>query len=186
MPRTKAQGMIQAWIFLHPQNADSISEIARRTRVDRLVVQREVDNLAAAGLLSESWQGRSRLVSPNPTNPIVRPLTDALAIAYGPAFVVAEELGGLPGIEEAFLFGSWADRYLGNPGEFPADVDVLVVGTTDEDDLWDAGKRASERVGREVNMTRVRREDWESGATSFIRTVKSRPMVDLTGDIHAG
>jgi len=164
----------------------SISEIARYTGVDRLVAQREVDHLAAAGLLTERWQGRSRLVGPNLGNPLVRPLSEVLAIAYGPVHIVAEELAGLGGIDQAYLFGSWAERYLGQSGPAPADVDVLVVGIADQDDLWDAGRRASQRVGREVNVTRIAPQDWCHDATSFIRTVKSRPMVDLMGDANAG
>jgi len=37
-------------------------------------------------------------------------------------------LSGLAGMEEAFVFGSWAARYLGEPGPAPKDIDVLVVG----------------------------------------------------------
>lgn len=181
LPRTQAQGDIQAWIFLHPDVSFSISDIARFTGVNRLAVQREVDALAAAGLLVERWQGRSRLVQPNFDNPAARPLSEVLAIAYGPTTVVAEELKGISGIEQAYIFGSWADRYIGNAGRSPGDVDVLVVGTADQDDLWDAGRRASSRVGREVNVTRVRPPDWRSDATSFIRTVKSRPLVAVIG-----
>ncbi|MDR1188466.1 MAG: hypothetical protein LBK95_13605 [Bifidobacteriaceae bacterium] len=185
LPRTRVQGAIQAWVFLHPETAFSISEIARHAGVDRLASQREVDSLAAAGLLSEHWRGRSRMVRPNLDNPVVRPLSEALAVAYGPVPVVAEELDGIDGIEEAHIFGSWADRYLGRPGRSPADVDVLVVGTADQDDLWDAGRRASNRVGREVNVTRVRPDEWRHDATSFIRTVKGRPMVTLIGAPNA-
>jgi hypothetical protein len=49
--------------------------------------------------------------------------------------VLAEELGGVEGIDSAYLFGSWAARYAGEAGRPPADLDVPVIGATDRDEL---------------------------------------------------
>jgi hypothetical protein len=38
-------------------------------------------------------------------------------------------------------------------GEHRPDIDVLVIGNPDRDDLDDAIDRASRRIGREVNAT---------------------------------
>ncbi len=32
------------------------------------------------------------------------------------------------GVQEAFVFGSWAARYMGEPGAAPRDIDVVVIG----------------------------------------------------------
>ncbi|MDR1188428.1 MAG: ArsR family transcriptional regulator [Bifidobacteriaceae bacterium] len=182
--RTKTQGDVLAWVFLHPEKSHSIAEISRSVGASEPTVLREVDRLAAADLVSEARQGRSRLVRPNPRNPATRPLTELLAVTYGPVPVLREELDGIDGIEEAWIYGSWAERYLGVAGRSPGDVDVLVVGSADEDELWAAAERATGRVGRDVNVHRLRADQWAASPESgFVRTVRARPMIQLIGGI---
>lgn len=184
--RTRVQGDILAWIFLHPDESHSIAEIARAVGTSEPTVLREVDRLAAADLIVEVRRGRARLIRPNAANPATRPLGELLAVTYGPVPVVRDELNGISGIESAWIYGSWAERYNGTPGRSPGDVDVLVVGTADEDELWAAAERATQRVGREVTIQRVRPDRWASDHESgFLQTVRSRPMVQVGGD-HDG
>jgi predicted nucleotidyltransferase len=76
---------------------------------------------------------------------------------------------------------------LGEPGRVPGDVDVLVVGDVDEDDLYDVARAAERELGREVNMRRVSRVAWEASAGDpFLDTVKSRPLVQLKIDREHG
>jgi hypothetical protein len=44
--------------------------------------------------------------------------------AFGAAALVGPALAEVPGVEQAFLFGSWAARHLGEAGPEPADLDV--------------------------------------------------------------
>ena len=86
-------------------------------------------------------------------SPLTGPLTELLLRSFGPRQVVAEEFAELGGIEAAYLFGSWAARYAGLRGRAPADIDVLVIGAPDRDDLDEAAQRAGSRLAREVNVT---------------------------------
>lgn len=181
--RSRAQGDILAWIFLHPDQHHSIADIADRVGASEATVLREVNRLAEADLIVETRQGRSRLVRPNPDNPATEPLTDLLAVTFGPVPILREALSTVTGVEEAYIYGSWAQRYLGTPGRSPGDIDVLVIGDADEDDLYAIGVETGRRFGREVNIRRVRPERWRTDATSgFLQTVRSRPMISLTGD----
>ncbi len=92
---------------------------------------------------------------------------------------MAEELSDLPGIHEAFIFGSWAARYTGNPGRAPADIDVLVIGAPDRDDLDDAAQRATMRLARDVNITLRSPTWWDEGTEGFHTEIISRPLVRL-------
>lgn len=118
-------------------------------------------------------------------SPLSRPLTDLLVVTYGPLPVMTEELRGVPGIDSAYLYGSWAARYSGEPGPPPNDVDVLVVGEADPDDLDFAAQRAEARLGgREVNIRRVRARAWEQqpGTDAFLASVRAHPLVRLSID----
>jgi hypothetical protein len=75
------------------------------------------------------------------------------------------------------LFGSWAARYLGEPGRAPNDIDVLVIGAADRDVVDDAAERAERRIGVPVQATARTRSQWESGRETFLHEVRSRPLV---------
>lgn len=183
--RSRTQGDILAWIFLHPDQHNSIADIAKRVGASEVTVLREVNRLAEADLIQETRQGRSRLVKPNPNNPATAPLTDLLAVTFGPVPILRDALAEVAGIEEAYIYGSWAQRYLGAPGRSPGDIDVLVVGNADEDILYAIAERAEQRLGREVNIRRVRPERWRTDTPSgFLQTVRSRPMISLARDNH--
>jgi predicted nucleotidyltransferase len=84
------------------------------------------------------------------------------------------------GVDEAYIYGSWAARYAGEPGPFPRDVDVLVVGDADEDDIFDAAREAEQQLGREVNIHRVAARAWRREANDpFLKAVRSRPLFSI-------
>jgi predicted nucleotidyltransferase len=122
--------------------------------------------------------GRVRLVKAAPS-PLTGPLTELLMRSFGPRQVLAEELAEVPGVKNAYLFGSWAARYAGLEGRPPGHLDVLVVGAPDRDALDDAAQRASARLAREVNMT-IRSVDWwHSGDDGFHTEMTKRPLVPI-------
>lgn len=195
--RTPLLGELLAWIYLHPDDEWSVSELASRLKGSQSTVSREADRLVESDLIQERRRGNLRLLRANLDGPMARPLTELLAMAYGPPAVLADELADIPGVNQAYVYGSWAARYSGEPGPTPRDIDVLVVGNADEDALFDAARAAEARLGREVNVRRVQRRDWESdNKDPFLESVRSRPLVAIdmgenwhevaTGQGHAG
>ena len=94
--------------------------------------------------------------------------------------VLRERLKELASVEAAFIYGSWASRYVGERGEAPGDIDLLVLGRPDRRKLARLCREASEELGFEVNPTVLSDEDWESDATGFIRSIKEQPVVAVT------
>jgi AraC-like DNA-binding protein len=148
-----------ALLFVHPDQEYSLSEIARRVGMSLPTVHAETGRLMSAGLLSERRLGQARLVRAHGEHILTRPLTELLELTNGPAAVLPDVLGGLPGLRRAFVFGSWAARRLGEPGAATRDVDVVVVGTTPRARLVEAEAEAeaeaTRRLHREVNITRI-------------------------------
>jgi hypothetical protein len=60
-------------------------------------------------------------------------------------------------------------------------VDVLIVGTVDRDEVYDAAQRAEHRLGRPVNTTIRTSRSWNRADDAFAATVKERPMLALPG-----
>jgi hypothetical protein len=125
--------------------------------------------------------GRSKLITVDKASPYLEPLTDLVLMAFGPPLVVTEEFAGVAGIENLYLYGSWAARYAGEPGHPPGDVDVLVLGDVDRDDIYDAARHAEHRLGREVNTTIRSARSWNRADDAFAATVKASPMLALPG-----
>ncbi|BDO41636.1 hypothetical protein [Cellulomonas sp. NTE-D12] len=158
-----------------------MTELARRAGVSVKAAAHEVARLVEAGLLADRRAGNLRLVRRGPETPLTRPLTDLLAVTYGAVPVLTDALSGVPGVEAAYIYGSWAARYKGEAGPVPGDVDVLVVGAADLDVLDEVARGAGRRLGREVAIHRV---GSGSGAAppandAFLASVRTRPIVEL-------
>lgn len=94
---------------------------------------------------------------------------------------LAEEFAEIAEVGEIYIFGSWADRYQGAEGLTPADVDVLIIGSPDRDEVYQAALRAEHRLGREVNATIRSKTSWQAARDGFLKQVRSSPLVRVTG-----
>jgi DNA-binding transcriptional ArsR family regulator len=178
--RSPLLGELLAWLYLHPDDSYSLIELARRFHVSHSTVSREADRLAESGLVIEERRGNLRLLQADSTNPLARSLTELLALTYGPAAVLADRLAAVAGVDEAYIFGSWAARYAGEAGPPPRDVDVLVIGEADDDDLAALARAAEVQLAREVTIHRLSAARW-SGPTDdpFLASVRSKPLYPL-------
>lgn len=159
----------------------SVTELAGMASTDRGTMAREVSRLEEAGVVRSRSVGRTKLVRANQEAPFYRPLRDLVVIVLGPAEVLGAELRDLEGVEAAAIFGSWAARATGEAGPAPVDIDLLVIGHPDRDELHEAVTRARDRLGREVNPVVVTPQRWESGGDGFLSELRNRPMVALVG-----
>jgi predicted nucleotidyltransferase len=178
--RSRLQAEVLTLVLLTPDREWTLTELASRVRSSVSSVQREVVRAEQAGVMASRRVGNTRLVKAA-ASPLTAPLTDLLLRSFGPRQVLAEELSGVPGIESAYLFGSWAARYAGQAGRPPADLDVLVIGAPDRDTLDDAAQRAGVRLAREVNVTIRSADWWRSGDDGFHSEIMRRPLVQISG-----
>lgn len=184
--RSDAVGALLAETLGHPSEEFTLAELGRRTGVAGSVVHREVSRLVESDILVDRYEGRNRLIRANDQHPLFSLMRDLVAATYGPVPVLRAEFEGLRGARKVLIYGSWAARRVGEPGPYPNDLDVLVVGDVPRRKLIGIATRASERLGLEVNVTRVSAEEWEAADRSpFVSTVRSRPLIDVrTGARH--
>ena len=108
-------------------------------------------------------------------------LAEILTRAFGVPAVLAEALRDVNGITAAYIYGSWAPRHQGQPGQRPVgDIDVLILGEPDRDQLYAALSTAEECLARPVQATIRDRARLGSGSGAFHDTITSRPMVRLS------
>jgi DNA-binding transcriptional ArsR family regulator len=185
--RSRAHGELLAWLYLHPDAEYSTVELAARVGLSQSTVSREADRMVASGLVQERRVGRNRMLSAATDTILTRPLTDLLAVTFGPLPVLSELVAAVPGVDEAHIYGSWAARYAGDPGPLPRDIDLLVVGDADPDDVYDAARAAESRLAREVNVTLVSADRWRAAeGEPFLAEIRRRPMVSLQQEKGSG
>lgn len=167
---------------------ESVAELAAAVDDDPGNTAREVVRLERAGVVTSRRVGRTKLVQANRAAPFHRALVELVTVVIGPAKVLADELAVVDGIVSAEIFGSWAARYNGEPGRTPSDVDLLVVGAPDRDDLHDATQAAARRLNRPVNPVVVSPRRWQGAEDGFIREIRSRARVPVisSGEIETG
>lgn len=159
----------------------SVAELAAAAATDTGTMTREIRRLEEAGVARSRTIGRTKLVRANHEAPFYQSLRDLVVIVLGPAEVIGEELAGLSGVQAAAIFGSWAARASGEPGQAPADIDLLVIGRPDRDDLHDAVGRARARLGRDINPVVLSMDRWNAGDDPFLTELRGRPLVALRG-----
>ncbi len=178
--RSDTQGEILALIILFPEIEWTIAELAAAAGVTPPTAMREVDRIAAAGLVHERRSGRNRLITADTETAAYPPLRDLMLVTYGPEPVLRSLLEQVHGVERAYIYGSWADRRTGHDGRVPGDIDVLVVGNAEADELDEAAETAERHLRREVSIRQVRPQRWDVDTDdSFVRTIMSRPLVTL-------
>jgi len=178
--RSQQQGEILALLLGDSDLELSLTEISSRTGAPRASVYREVERGTRTGVLTWRKVGNTRLVRANTASPYYEGLAEVLTRAFGPPTVLAALLRDILGITAAYIYGSWAANHAGQPSKRPiGDIDLLVLGDPDRDELYGALSVAEERLGRPVQAT-IRDPSWlDSGTGAFHDTVASRPMVRL-------
>lgn len=180
--RSAAQARLLTALLLSPEREFTLSALADEARVSLSTATREVQRAEAAGVVETREVGRSRLARARREGVLVEALSRLLLVAFGPVSVAREELAAVPGLESAWVFGSWAARHEGLAGPPPNDLDVLVVGEPERDAAYAAAERIERRILRPVHVTFRTPAEWERPAGDpFLVEVRRRPLVQVAG-----
>lgn len=159
LARVLASGALARLVIhfvLHPESALHFRALQRLTSLPSRSLQHEVARLEELGMIRREPDGslvRVRAVAEHPRWGVLRELVREFA---EPAEVLRVALAPVPGLQAAFIYGSFA----GNSQVHPtSDIDVFVVMDALEDPgtrlaLAEGTLEAAGLLGREVNLTR--------------------------------
>jgi predicted nucleotidyltransferase len=99
--------------------------------------------------------GRQKSFQLNRGYPLFREVRSIIAKTIGAIPLLAESLKKVDGIEEAYLYGSFAR----NQKDAASDVDVLVIGKPKSDTLAETVQKLERQLGREINYTVLTRKE---------------------------
>jgi DNA-binding transcriptional ArsR family regulator len=180
MFRSTQEARMLAWLFDNPSREIGVSALARKLGIPQPTVSRDLRRAERAGLLESRQVGRNKLIRVRTDSVFYEPLRTILVRAYGAPQRLYSVLHPIHGIEQAFIYGSWAASFLGVTGtRVVGDIDVLVLGEPSENDVYKAVSSLADELGYEIQVT-FRPSKWlTEGTGSFHDTVVSRPMVDI-------
>lgn len=178
--RSRQQAELLTLLLGNPDLEVTVTELAGRLDIPYASAHREVERAETAGIVASRRIGRSRLVRADTTSPYFDGLAQILVRSFGVVPTLAAVLAAIDGIAAAYVFGSWATRFLGVEGNRPVgDLDVLVLGEPDRDRLYEAAHHLEARLGRPVQVT-VRDADWlTAGSGSFHDAVTTQPLIPI-------
>jgi DNA-binding transcriptional ArsR family regulator len=178
--RSRTQLEILAATYLGPTDV-TIGELAERSGADRSSVVREVNRLVAAGILTRERVGRTGVIAPAEDLPWFDELRGILMKTAGPPMVLRELFEADPTIDAAYVFGSWAARHEGHRGEWPPDIDLVVIGdAVSPMAVRGAVADLEPLFGVEVNPIFATPTEWSSAEPgSFLAQIGAGPLVSV-------
>jgi predicted nucleotidyltransferase len=179
--RSRTQEKLLAEVLLRPDEETSLTELARRAGTSLPTVSREIERAERVGVVVTRSVGRTRLARAAMTSPLYAPMRLLIELTIGVPAIIASEFERVAGVQDVYLFGSWAARAAGEERDEPVDIDVLVVGKPDREDVYDAADRAERRVRRPVQVAIRTPAQWNDASDTFLLHLRSRPLVRVLG-----
>ena len=169
---------ILAAFFARPGVVAHPRELARQLHRPPQVVGRELRRLEAAGILTAETIGRARRYRVDEASPIAAEVRSLVTKTIGIEARLRAVLATVPGVEEAYLYGSYA-RGTERP---TSDLDVLVVGSIDRVRLSERLVELEQDLGRDINVTAYERAELDAYQLSgdrFLADVFANPRIRL-------
>lgn len=166
---------VLGYYFTNPSSAHYINELAGILGVDPGNLFRKLKELEGEKLLVSEAKGNQKYFSLNKNYPLLKEVKKAYAARYGLDKKLRAALKGLPGLEEAYLFGSFAG---GRPDD-GSDIDLLLIGSHSSLKATEKILPAAKLLGREINNIDMTRQEYEKRRQDddFLKRVLStRPV----------
>lgn len=181
-PKTRQR--VLGVLFSAPERELYLREIARLLSVSVSALQRELDQLSAAGILLETRRGNQRMFRANRDCPLYEELVGFALKTYGIADLLRDAIRPFHP-QRALIFGSIAKR----ADHAASDVDVLVAGDVlDYSGLLNACLDLQPRIGRTINVKVFHIYEFQRELTkpdSFVARILAEPTIELfPGDDH--
>jgi len=178
--RSAIRRRILAILIDAPDERFHLREIARRAHTSAGTASRELARLREASLVASEREGNQLYFRADTASPLYGPVRDLVRRTIGAPATIREHLDGVPGVERAVIFGSYADGRL----RADSDVDLLVIGDPDRDKLTEALEEAASELGRDVNevvMTPAELEARRARGDGFVASIDAGPVIAVIG-----
>src|ERR1035438_4019139 len=142
--RSKARQQLLAYYFANPTARHHLRDLAERLSIDPSNLSKELGRLERDGLFRSEVIGRQKYFQLNREYPLFGEVRKIVAKTIGAPPLIAQSLKRIEGIDEAYLYGSFAS----NQQDTASDIDVLMIGFPREEVLAEAVRRLERQLDR--------------------------------------
>jgi predicted nucleotidyltransferase len=166
--------------LLNSGNEYHIRELARIVDVTPIYVQKELKNLESLGLLESRKKGNMILYKLRTKSPISEDLKRIFLKTESIGQAILKDLDERK-IKFAFIFGSFAKGVETQT----SDVDMLIIGNVNEDDILRSISKTEKRIGREINFILWTEKEFLEKVEKkipLIKEISKTPIIMIVGD----
>lgn len=169
-----------AHFVLHPEGRYHVRGLEKVLDAQYSAIWRELENLERAGVIQSEQDSGRRVFRLNPDYPLNDELRGMILKTVGAGDQIRKALDGLTGIRAAFIYGSYAHGQV----DAYSDIDLMVIGEVDLEDLSSAVSALEADLGRPVNVVIYSLQEWKSKLKKedpFATNVRKEPKLMLVG-----
>jgi predicted nucleotidyltransferase len=181
---TKLRNKLLTFAFAHPGESHYVRELAVHIDEDPGNLSRELKALEKEGLFIARRRGNLKLFALNESYPLYPELKQMIAKTSGIEGSLRAVCAGIPGIQKAFIYGSYAK----NTEHAQSDIDLLIIGDITGDAVTEGIHTVEVQFNREINVSSYTEKEFEREKVkdgSFLQQVVRGKIIVLKGQIDA-
>ena len=175
--RSKITRAVLSYFILHDHAESYVLELARRLDLDGSNLAKKLRELEKEGILKCEEKGKERYYSLNKAFPLLKEYRQIIMKTVGIEGALKDLLKDVKGIQEAFLFGSYAKDRM----DSASDIDLMVVGDHDTVELRKKVAGVQKTTDREINLVSMSPAEYEKRKKqdSFVKSLQTAKKVNL-------
>lgn len=176
--RSQITRKILNYFFLNPEKENYINELARDLALDPGNLFRKLKELEQEGILLAENKGHQKYFHLNSKYPLLGEMKRTFELKYGLPEILKTKLAALSGLEEAYIFGSYAKNTL----QMESDIDLLLVGRHSTREAKRTLLQTQKEIQREINIIDLSPEEFrqrQKQEDEFIKNIFSDKFIKL-------
>ena len=146
-PLTKNRAELLKLFFTNPDKAFYMQEVGRILNKKPGIFQRTLNNLVSEGILESEYKANARYFKVNRDYPLFKELKNIVFKTVGIKGSIEDVLKEVSNIKLAFIYGSYARA----KEDYLSDIDIVIIGSPNEDDLVNRLDKLEEKLQRDIN-----------------------------------
>lgn len=175
--RSKLTQSVLSYFFLHEKASLYVNEMARLLQLDSGNLTRKLIELELEGILKSNMRGNQKNYSLNSSYRFFHEYKEIIKKSFGLEPTLKKSLKNIAGIQEAYIFGSYAEDQL----DLQSDIDLLVIGDHKTLPLHKEIAIIQKKANREINLVNLTPTEFEKKKRKdpFIKSVMKTKTIKL-------
>lgn len=177
--KSNVRRQLLVYYFTNPTARLHVRDLAQRLDIDPSNLSKELRRLEHEGLFQSETSGRQKYFQLNRAYPLFEEVRGIVVKTAGAAPLIARSLKKVDGIEQAWLYGSFAR----NEQDAASDIDILIIGAPERTALARSVRNLEQQLGRQIGYTALTRKELDQRRAckdAFLETLWRNKRIELT------